>query len=86
MPHVERIGILGVGRMGLPIARNLKAAGFAVTVYDLDPERSGLVGTAVADSGATLAVGSDILISVLPGSAEVEDAMIGSGELVETLA
>jgi 3-hydroxyisobutyrate dehydrogenase len=86
MPHGERIGVLGVGRMGLPIARNLTAAGFAVTVYDRDPQRSKLTETAVAESGQDLASGSDILITVLPGTPEVEDAMIGSGRLVEALA
>jgi 3-hydroxyisobutyrate dehydrogenase-like beta-hydroxyacid dehydrogenase len=72
--------------MGLPIARNLTAAGFAVTLYDRDPQRSKLAGTAVAESGSELATGSDILITVLPGTPEIEDAMIGSGRLLEALA
>jgi 3-hydroxyisobutyrate dehydrogenase-like beta-hydroxyacid dehydrogenase len=86
MPHGDRIGVLGVGRMGLPIARNLTAAGFAVTVYDRDLQRSRLARTEVAESGQDLAVGIDILITVLPGTPEIEDAMIGSGELVDALA
>jgi 3-hydroxyisobutyrate dehydrogenase len=85
MPHGERIGILGVGRMGSPIARNLKAAGFVVTVYDRDRQRSEQTGAAIADSGADLAAESDILISLLPGNPEVEDVMVGAGRLVEAL-
>jgi 3-hydroxyisobutyrate dehydrogenase len=85
MPGTERIGVLGVGRMGLPIARNLLAAGFAVTVFDLVAERSAAVGASVADSGAALAAGSDIFVTVLPGIAEAEAAMIGAEGLVGLL-
>ena len=86
MPQSDRIGVLGVGRMGAPIARNLSAAGFDVTVYDSDRGRSGRVGTPVAASASDLAAKSDILITVLPGIAEIEDAMIGSRPLVDAMA
>jgi 3-hydroxyisobutyrate dehydrogenase len=85
VPGIERIGVLGVGRMGLPIARRLVAAGFAVTVFDLVPERSAAAGAPVAVSGAALATGSDILVTVLPGIAEAEAAMIGDEGLVGLL-
>jgi 3-hydroxyisobutyrate dehydrogenase len=81
----ERIGILGVGRMGLAIARNLAAAGYAVTVYDVDVDRSAAAGTAVAESATALAASSDILITVLPGVGEIEHAMIGAVPLIESL-
>jgi 3-hydroxyisobutyrate dehydrogenase len=86
MPHSGRIGVLGVGRMGLPIARALHAAGLTVTVFDLDPRRSDAAGTAVARSASDLAASSDTLITVLPGVAEIEDAMIGAGALIGSLA
>jgi 3-hydroxyisobutyrate dehydrogenase-like beta-hydroxyacid dehydrogenase len=81
----ERIGILGVGRMGLPIAHNLLAAGYVVTVFDTDATRSAAAGGAVAESAAGLAERSDILITVLPGMAEIEGAMIGAGGLIDSL-
>jgi 3-hydroxyisobutyrate dehydrogenase len=81
----ERIGVLGVGRMGLPIANNLLAAGYVVTVFDTDPARSAAAGSPVAESATGLAEGSDILITVLPGMAEIERAMIGSGALIDSL-
>ena len=34
---MTRIGFIGVGTMGLPMARNLVKKGFAVTAYDLEP-------------------------------------------------
>jgi 3-hydroxyisobutyrate dehydrogenase len=85
MPRSERIGVLGVGRMGAPIARNLAAAGFNVTVYDLDVRRSGLAGVSVAASASGLAEASDILLTVLPGVPEIEGAMIGPEPLIENM-
>jgi len=35
---MTRIGFIGVGTMGLPMAKNLVKKGFAVTAYDLNPE------------------------------------------------
>jgi 3-hydroxyisobutyrate dehydrogenase len=86
MSRSERIGLLGVGRMGLPIARNLSAAGLHVTVYDVRADRSAAAATATAESAAALAAASDILITVLPGIAEIEEAMTGHGRLIEALA
>jgi 3-hydroxyisobutyrate dehydrogenase len=86
MPKTLSLGVLGVGRMGLPIARNLRAAGFTVTVFDLDESRSAAAETAVAGSAHELATSSDILLTVLPGIAEIEDAMIGSGGLIASLS
>ena len=85
MPTSARIGILGVGRMGLPIARSLRRAGFSVTAFDLLSDRAASAGVATVSSAAALAADSDILLTVLPGIAEIEDAMIGTGKLVESL-
>jgi 3-hydroxyisobutyrate dehydrogenase len=86
MPPGERIGVLGVGRMGLPIARRLIAAGLTVTVFDSDANRAAAAGAPIARSGASLAASSDILLTVLPGIAEIEDAMIGAESLIDALA
>ena len=37
----ERIGFIGLGMMGLPMARNLIEDGYQVTVFDLDEESMG---------------------------------------------
>jgi 3-hydroxyisobutyrate dehydrogenase-like beta-hydroxyacid dehydrogenase len=83
---MSRIGILGVGRMGLPIARRLVAAGFDVTVFDLLPDRSAAAGGAVAGSAIDLAASSEILVTVLPGVPEIVAAMLGGDGLVDALA
>ena len=42
-PPVKRIGFIGLGDMGLPMACNLLKAGFEVTGFDLRPERLDLL-------------------------------------------
>lgn len=78
-----RIGVLGIGRMGLPIARALAESGHEVSVFDADPERA--AGLLAADSVAALAASADVLITVLPGPHEVEDALLGTGAALAAL-
>jgi 3-hydroxyisobutyrate dehydrogenase len=86
MTNHEGVGILGTGRMGLPIARRLRAAGFDVTVFDVAPDRAAAAGTPVAGSVVELAASSDILVTVLPGIPEIRKAMLGVDRLVDSLS
>ena len=75
-----RIGYLGLGSMGAPMARNLAAAGHDLLVYDLDASRvEGLVrnGARPADSGEQLASEVDVLFTSLPGPRQSSAAMPG---------
>jgi 3-hydroxyisobutyrate dehydrogenase-like beta-hydroxyacid dehydrogenase len=63
-----RVGFAGIGRMGLPMARNVLDAGFPLTVYNRTPERcEPLVeaGAARADTPADLTRASDVLITMV---------------------
>ena len=74
-----RVGILGLGRMGAPIARRLSER-FATSVFDADPAR--LRGfEAVSPSSAGLAASVDVLVTVLPGPGEVRAALVDDGAL-----
>jgi 3-hydroxyisobutyrate dehydrogenase len=64
---VTRIAFVGLGTMGLPMARNLVAAGHEVVGRDLDPVRVEALGS-VADSGP-----AEIVIVSLPTAAAVEE-------------
>jgi len=65
---VSRIAFYGLGTMGLPMARNLVAAGHEVAGYDLDPARAAeFAGTGPAE----------IAIASLPSAAAVEDVARG---------
>jgi 3-hydroxyisobutyrate dehydrogenase len=65
------IGVLGVGRMGRPIASRLREAGFAVTVFDIAGPIEGFDN---APDAAALAAVADVLMTVLPGRRELEAA------------
>ncbi|HTQ33504.1 MAG TPA: NAD(P)-dependent oxidoreductase [Stellaceae bacterium] len=71
-----RIGFIGTGTMGRPIAECLVAAGHRLTVYDRNPQAMGpLLGhgaTAAADNPAEAAYAAEIVFSSLPGPNEVE--------------
>jgi 3-hydroxyisobutyrate dehydrogenase len=77
-PAVHTIALIGMGRMGTPIAANLLRAGHRVSVFDLRPERRAAaeaLGARRADSAAAAAAGADVLLTVLPGPAEVSAAV-----------
>ena len=72
----ERVGFIGLGRMGRPMARNLLRAGYRLVVYDLRPEAMVPLleaGAEPADGPLALARASDLVITMLPGDPEVLD-------------
>jgi 3-hydroxyisobutyrate dehydrogenase len=77
------VGVIGIGRMGWPMAACLCRAGFSVMVADLDPTR---VERFIAEHGGHAAVSNrdaadqaDFVITVLPTSAQVAD-VVARGE------
>jgi 3-hydroxyisobutyrate dehydrogenase-like beta-hydroxyacid dehydrogenase len=77
------VGILGAGRMGLPLSARLVHRGYPVTVCDpaVSADTIGSIGASVEVDAAALAASVEILITVLPGrreSAEVMPALLGS--------
>jgi 4-hydroxybutyrate dehydrogenase/sulfolactaldehyde 3-reductase len=78
---VERIGFVGLGRMGRPMAANLLKKGFALTVHDIDPRPVRTLVEAGATAAADVAqVGRDcrVVITMLPSAAEVEQVALGA--------
>jgi lactate dehydrogenase-like 2-hydroxyacid dehydrogenase len=73
-----KIGFVGLGSMGAPMAKNLVAAGFDVTVFDLDAARmAGLqkVGARISSTLTELAADVDVLMTSLPGPKQSRLAM-----------
>src|SRR5260370_30473831 len=65
-----KIGFIGLGSMGAPMAKNLVAAEFDVTVFDLDAARmAGLqkAGARIASTPTALAAEVGVLLTSLPG-------------------
>ena len=82
----ERIGFIGLGIMGKPMARNLLAAGFPVAVHSRGQRPVDEVvaaGAVRADGPASVAAGSDITITMLPDTADVEQVLVGAGGVIE---
>ncbi len=77
----ERVGFIGLGRMGKPMAANLQRKGFELTVFDIDePPMAVLVqlGARQAASAAEAAENSDVVVTMLPGPPEVEAVVMGT--------
>lgn len=71
----ERIGWIGLGAMGMPMAANVARAGFPLTVFDLRPEPVRTLvglGAGAADSAADVGARCDLLFVSLPGPAASE--------------
>jgi len=76
----ERIGFIGLGAMGKGMARNLQNKRFQLNVFDISPAPVGVLvqlGATEATSIAELTEASDIVVTMLPGSLEVEAAVLG---------
>ena len=84
-----RIGFIGLGNMGGPMAMNLIKAGHDLTVHDLrreiaDPHLA--AGATWADSVQGVAEASEIVFTSLPGPPEVEAVALGPGGILEHAA
>jgi 3-hydroxyisobutyrate dehydrogenase len=80
------VGFIGVGNMGNPMAGNVLKAGFPMTVFDLNPAAAAnLVAAGARKAGSTQEVveQSEIVMTCLPASPDVEALYLGAGGLVE---
>jgi 2-hydroxy-3-oxopropionate reductase len=74
------IGFIGLGVMGRPMARNLLAAGYTVTVLDHKPAvmaELAAEGAQIAPTPLEVALAGDVLITMLPDSPNVREAYQG---------
>jgi 2-hydroxy-3-oxopropionate reductase len=83
---VSNIGFIGLGIMGNAMSKNLLKAGHSLVVYDIIPElvdRVVAAGAARGESCSDVAARSEIVITMLPDGPEVEQAILGSGGVLE---
>lgn len=82
----KKIGIVGLGAMGRPMARHLLAAGFSVAGCDPQKEaqaKAAALGVSVQSSPADVARASDMVMIVVGFDADVERVFFSSGGLME---
>ncbi len=80
MADMERIGFIGLGIMGVPMVGNLIEAGYAPTVWNRSQpgiDACVALGASAADSPLAAARASDILITIVTDSPDVEDVLVG---------
>lgn len=80
-----KIGFIGLGIMGRPMAKNLIKAGYELVVYDkyATTEDFAAMGVAVGSSNADVASKSDVVITMLPNSPHVKEAVLGAQGVLE---
>ena len=86
MSKSERIGFVGLGIMGQPMSGHLTAAGYEVSVYDIRRESMEIAaerGATPCASPAEVASLSDVTITMVPDSPDVEAAIAGDGGIVD---
>lgn len=85
---IRRVGVIGLGRMGLPMAGYLVRADFAVGGFDLDPQRRSMLveaGGAAFPSVRALAEDSDAVLVMVADDAQVVDVALGSGGVLDAV-
>jgi 3-hydroxyisobutyrate dehydrogenase-like beta-hydroxyacid dehydrogenase len=78
----HRLGFIGLGNLGSPMARRLLAAGFPMVVYNRDTNKTNAIaalGAEVARDPGELAAQVDVVLSCVPDGAAVENVYLGPG-------
>lgn len=86
---VEKVGFIGLGIMGKPMAKNLISAGYELTVYNRSPEKADELagdGATVAKSPKDVAAQSDIIVTMLPDSPQVYEVVAGENGILEGIS
>src|SRR6266550_314860 len=83
-----QIGFIGIGVMGRPMALNLLKAGYNITIFARHPDKPEVqeviqAGARLAPSSRAVAMASDIVITMLPNSPQVEEVVAGPNGILE---
>jgi 3-hydroxyisobutyrate dehydrogenase len=86
MAGTSRIGFVGLGTMGLAMAANARRAGLEVSAWNRTPGRAGDLpdlGVQILDSPAAVAAASDIVITMVSDTPDVEAVLFGPNGVAE---
>ena len=80
----DTVGFIGLGIMGKPMAENLIEAGYDLVAYNRTREKAEeLDGATVAETPKEVAEQSDVIITMLPDSPQVEEVLSGEDGVLE---
>ena len=83
---MSKVGFIGLGIMGKPMAKNLVKAGYDLIVYDIVDaavKELGETGAQTAASIAEVAQAADVIVTMLPNSPHVKEVVLGAGGVLE---
>ena len=88
MSSPKRLGFVGLGIMGEPMAGHLAAAGYELTVYDLDAAAARRVkgsfdNVVIASTAAEVAANAEVVVTMLPDGNAVRDVTFGADGLAD---
>jgi 3-hydroxyisobutyrate dehydrogenase-like beta-hydroxyacid dehydrogenase len=86
MSGKQKIGWIGLGKMGVPMSKNLVKKGYPVTVYNRTKEKTkelAAEGAKVAESPKALAADSDVILSMISDDPALEEVSIGKNGAFE---
>jgi 3-hydroxyisobutyrate dehydrogenase len=85
---MAKVGFIGLGNMGMPMAQNLLKAAHAVTGFDLNvdaTERLVASGGSTANSIADACQAAEVVITMLPAGEQVREVYLGAGGVLATV-
>ena len=83
---MKKIGFIGVGIMGKPMAKNLINAGYDMIAYDIIEKALNEIVEYGADRGTSpknVAENSDVVLTMLPNSPDVKEVVLGKNSVIE---
>ena len=86
MAEKERVGFIGLGIMGRPMARNLMADGYALVVHNrgrASADELVAAGAEWAESPQAVAERSDVILTMLPDSPQVREVVAGEDGVLD---
>ncbi|WP_370936899.1 2-hydroxy-3-oxopropionate reductase [Amycolatopsis sp. cg13] len=86
---MSRIGFIGLGVMGTPMAAHLAAAGHEVSGFDLNADalaKLEAAGGRAAQDVADAVSGAEVVITMLPNHPQVEQVVLAPGGVLDTIA
>ncbi len=84
-----KVGWIGIGNMGFPMASNILAAGYDVKAFDVSPERLARLvsrGAAAADSVALVCEDAEVIFSSIPDDAVLKEIALGQDAVLSAAA
>jgi len=88
MTTKQRVGVIGIGQMGMGVAKRLRGLGFPVRVRDIRPDAEDEArgaGAVACESPAALAATSDVVITLVVDEAQTEAVVLGPDGAAATL-